>query len=118
MNTKTIVLGMGAVMVAGLLARYFIVEPNGPWYWGGTLHRANGHEWLAAKPADRLATAGIITASKMKVDRRSRDAMANVRPVAEKLVVCVDRLAAETGYIPISRLSYLCLPPTISPPWD
>ncbi len=111
MNTRTILFGVGAVIVAGLLARDYIVEPNGPWYWGGSLHRADGHRWLAAPPANRLATAGIISAAKLKVDRRSRAAMDGLRPNAEALVDCVDKAASEKGYMPISQLSYQCLHP-------
>ncbi len=109
MTPKSIVIGLAGALIVGLLVRDLIVEPDGPWYWGGTLHWNDGDAWMAASKADRLATAGDLTAGYKGADRKSREAMDAIKGEAESVVACIDRRAVEKGYVPVSRLSFLCM---------
>jgi hypothetical protein len=83
-------------MAITLLACLLIAPlAHAEWYEGGSLHRADGHAWVKATEANRLATAGDFAATsigeKRVVKLRTMD---RLRPYAADMKACVDETFA------------------------
>jgi hypothetical protein len=75
------------------------------WYDGGTLHRANMHQWMSAPYPNRLATAADF-AARMGQGRESDAAM---RRAAIILLTCMDRAyIPQIDREPAARIAALC----------
>ena len=59
---------------------------TGHWYAGGTLHRANGRDWIRASVRDKLATCADFVATQRTNVRRMDD----LREDAENMMLCID----------------------------
>ena len=87
-------MAMSSTMV--LILSFFVSgTANAQWYSGGTLHKADGNEWVIASRADRLATSAdlaITIIGKSEIVRelgsmdnsaRERQAIMRAKPVSE-----------------------------------
>lgn len=89
------------------------VEPERKWYEGGTLHNANALEWQVADYENKLATAGDFVASVYSNEMfnaeimRSINNMADMRYIAEELVVQMDDFTAPDEDPELNRQMYV-----------
>lgn len=73
------------------------------WNEGGTLHRSDDSEWLAASYENRLATAADYVAT-----LRTFSNMAQMRRAAERMEHCITRAAATKAGQKSSALAAVC----------
>jgi len=82
------------------------------WYSGGTLHSANGRQWLAATSANRLATSADFVA-KAFGDRkvRSLGSVDRLKPYAHEVKACVDETFQAPGSqdLKVAEVAASCL---------
>jgi hypothetical protein len=84
-------MAMSSTMV--LILSFFVSgTANAQWYSGGTLHKAEGNEWVIASRADRLATSAdlAITIIGKSEIVRELGSMDQVRPYAVEMMTCID----------------------------
>lgn len=71
------------------------------WFQGGSLHASSVHDWTRASYANRLATSADWALASKRVEatvRRSGD-IETLKPFAEQLLGCIDRIASTDGII-------------------
>ena len=83
------------------------------WYIGGTLHSATVGQWHQASYANKLATAASWALMQPDVRNISRQSstMDTVRPYAEELVGCIDKVTIGASYDDktVSGLAAACM---------
>ena len=102
----------GIALILALLLGEPQVPMAGQWYVGGTLQDATINQWQEASYGNKLASAAIWAIMEPDVRKISQKSstMATVKPYAEELVGCIERLSADgVSNKNVSSLAATCM---------